>query len=62
MVTASVLMIYPIIYHRRQERAHGDVKHTTVSEVTVQTTAEPYPETKVPLIYGTKEPEYSKSP
>ena len=36
MVMASVLMVYPIIYHRRKERAHLDIDMNLVCEKKVK--------------------------
>ena len=36
MVMASVLMVYPIMYHRRKERAHLDIDMNLVCEKTVE--------------------------
>ena len=36
MVMASVLMVYPILYHRRKERAHLDIDMNLVCEKKVE--------------------------
>ena len=57
MVTASAVMIYPIIYHRRQERLHLDIKHDLIGENTIHQASEKiFRETKVPLIQESKVP------
>ena len=35
MATASTLMIYPIIYHRRQEGLHKKLNHEIIDEITL---------------------------
>ena len=60
MVASSAMMIYPIIYHRRQERAHLDVNVNLVSEKIItsnaKTSAKLPMENKMILVSETKEP------
>ena len=57
MVTASALMIYPIIYHRRRERLHLDTKNDLIIEKTISKPSEKrLKDTKVPLIKESKVP------
>ena len=57
MVTASALMIYPIIYHRRRERLHLDTKNDLIIEKKISKPSEKrLKDTKVPLIKESKVP------